>query len=687
MTLPPCPRGRNVLESVFEGGGFIMLTQRSNGNSSSRGSQSLNPGRSLPPLPFDERNTPEPISPRSRIHSELCRPSRSFRSDVKRGAEVQTAVARRSAAEAGYIAARIRQGSRTHEGMDSFILARPPGAIPLVCNSNSVSSSSASSSGIKGMDHKLRPKPPPPRKLPLAPRDETTLRTKPKVANRPGIARLVPVAIGDCRPQTANKSCDEQGSETPISKSCRPRPIEIESPSPCVVNDAPMHRDFTVPGMFSCLPEETVVSLTSYLGFNHLIGLVLSHNFFTEIVDDVGAWVIQDQLGLCLREIRCLPGLSSMSALRLTRFLLQQREAVKSAREQQLGAGLRHSVVFKGGKVYTFGAATFGQVGAGPGLRIIDVPKPIPVIEPVASVSCGGDHSLLVGVSGAVWAFGRNVDGQCGTGEIGGTVYHPKRATGITMPAVQASCGADHSLLLDIVGGVWACGRGVEGQLGRSIEHEAVPQRVKGLPSKGCVLVACGADHSLVLDAAGRVFAFGENSKGQLGLGNRRSTSIPTHMKLTGGVLAVQVACGGAHSLVLGESGRVFGFGGNEHGQLGLLDASDQISPTSIVLGVPRSITRVCCGFSHSMLVTASGQAWSLGGKFEDSKANDPIPPRRLGGEMRGAEVVAVAAGGEHSLCLAADAVYAFGSGQEGQLGLGPQCTQCPLPRRLDIAP
>lgn len=604
---------------------------------------------------------------------------------------MQTAVARRSAAEAGFMAARIRQGARTHEGVDSFILARPPGAIPLICDNTGAGGSSASRPGnmrYAGTDKTqlgtLRPKPPPSRRFPPAPRDQSLPR-KPVLANRPGIARFVPVETGDGRPQTASEVCDTNCTETPLSRSWRPGMFEAETLSPPLLDDGPVHGDSTAAGIFACLPQDTVVRLTSYLGLNELAGLLISHEFFSEIVDDVSAWVIQDHLGLCLRELRCLPGLSSVSVLRLTRFLVLQRESVICARRQQLGAGLRHSVLFKDGKVYSFGAAAFGQVGAGPGLRQLQVPVPMPTVESVASVSCGGDHSILVGVSGAVWSFGRNVDGQCGTGGLGGTVYHPKRVTSITM-AAQAACGADHSLILDVVGAVWACGRGTEGQLGRVVEHEPVPQRVRGLPSKGCVLAACGADHSLVVDGAGRIFGFGENSKGQLGLGNRRSTYIPTHVKMPHGVLAVQVACGGAHSLVLAESGCVYGFGGNEHWQLGLMDASDRISPTRITINGPRSINRICCGFSHSLLVTASGEAWNLGGKVADNKANSPIPPRRLGGDMRGAEVVQVAAGGEHSLCLAAGTVYASGIGQEGQLGLGSQCTQCSSPRRIELA-
>lgn len=60
----------------------------------------------------------------------------------------------------------------------------------------------------------------------------------------------------------------------------------------------------------------------------------------------------------------------------------------------------------------------------------------------------------------------------------------------------------------------------------------------------GAVQLACGADHSVYLDRLGRAYAFGENSRGQLGLGHCDPALGVCEMRLPG--LAVDVPCGGS---------------------------------------------------------------------------------------------------------------------------------------------
>jgi len=92
--------------------------------------------------------------------------------------------------------------------------------------------------------------------------------------------------------------------------------------------------------------------------------------------------------------------------------------------------------------------------------------------------------------------------------------------------------------------------------------------------------ISCGWYHSLVLDSEGRVFSFGDNEKGQLGLGDNENKNnpqvIPNVQNIT------QISCRGYHSLVLDSEGRVFSFGYNKNGQLGLGDNKDKNYPQMI---------------------------------------------------------------------------------------------------------
>jgi len=81
--------------------------------------------------------------------------------------------------------------------------------------------------------------------------------------------------------------------------------------------------------------------------------------------------------------------------------------------------------------------------------------------------------------------------------------------------------------------------------------------------------VDCGSDHSILVDNGGRVFAFGSNKHGQLGIGSFNDEFQPQvigrlHDRVT------QAACGTDHTLLLTGSGQVYSFGNNSHGQLGI---------------------------------------------------------------------------------------------------------------------
>ena len=71
-----------------------------------------------------------------------------------------------------------------------------------------------------------------------------------------------------------------------------------------------------------------------------------------------------------------------------------------------------------------------------------------------------------------------------------------------------------------------------------------------------CVCVCVCAD--------GRVFAWGSNTSGQLGVASREEfASTPVELKSLRGLPLSQVVCGGYHSFGLSVSGALYGWGKN----------------------------------------------------------------------------------------------------------------------------
>jgi len=82
-----------------------------------------------------------------------------------------------------------------------------------------------------------------------------------------------------------------------------------------------------------------------------------------------------------------------------------------------------------------------------------------------------------------------------------------------------------------------------------------------------------------MIDEEGNVWMFGENSQGQLGLGDTFGRDKPTKIE---NIKAISISCGYNHTGVIDEEGNVWMFGDNEDGKLGLGDELIRDKPEKI---------------------------------------------------------------------------------------------------------
>ena len=158
---------------------------------------------------------------------------------------------------------------------------------------------------------------------------------------------------------------------------------------------------------------------------------------------------------------------------------------------------------------------------------------------PIEQVRCGWDFTLAIGQEGHVYCWGSGSAGQCGTGEAKNELT-PRRVRGLdlpdsdnpTSPVRDAACGYSHSLLLLRDGTLYSWGYGESGQLGRDIALSSIPAKVPLEdvlePGDSLVSVAAGAFHSICGTARRRIYVWGMNSSGNLGLGDTVDRLSPT---------------------------------------------------------------------------------------------------------------------------------------------------------------
>jgi hypothetical protein len=172
----------------------------------------------------------------------------------------------------------------------------------------------------------------------------------------------------------------------------------------------------------------------------------------------------------------------------------------------------------------------------------------------------------------AIWTCGQNSYGELGHGDVN---LRRSFAKSVFFDDKSISCvgaGNEHSVFISSSGKTYVAGYNDNGQCGIGTTQQVrQPTVVAFLEDEDIsnVFVFNGCEHTLVVTTDGKMFSFGYNYRGQLGVGNTCSEPVPRPI---GGLMSRKVAlaaCSYHHSIVTCVDGSVFSFGRNDCGQLG----------------------------------------------------------------------------------------------------------------------
>ena len=281
-------------------------------------------------------------------------------------------------------------------------------------------------------------------------------------------------------------------------------------------------------------------------------------------------------------------------------------------------------------------------------------------------------HTIYVKDDGTVRAWGNNSNGQLGDGSTASKNTPVQVVSGLSgMAAV--STGSGHTVALKNDGTVWAWGNNSSGQLGDgSTTSKNTPVQVSGLSRM--TAVAAGSSHTAALKNDGTVWAWGNNSNGQLGDGSTTSKNTPVQVSGLSGTTAV--AAGSGHTVALKNDGTVWAWGNNSNGQLGDGSTTSSNIPVQVrgLSGISSgNVIALAVGYDHTVVLKNDGTAWAWGNNSTGQLGNGNITPSNIPVQVSGLSgVTAVAAGYSHSVALKSDGtVRTWGSNTKGQLGNG----------------
>ena len=185
---------------------------------------------------------------------------------------------------------------------------------------------------------------------------------------------------------------------------------------------------------------------------------------------------------------------------------------------------------------------------------------------------------------------------------------------------------------------------------------------------------ATGGNHSVILSKkSGIVFSFGQNDKGQLGLGTNKNFNVPQHVPSLLNI--VQISCGQSFAVCLDRSGKLWGFGANDSGQLGIGNNANQTVPQEVPTIPP--VSNVSCGYNHTLCITQKQELWSFGNNdYHQLCLIDKEVVPFLPNQSEYTDIVSISAGRDYSMFQKKNGeIYSCGTGSDGRLGIGSSST------------
>ncbi|KUI53484.1 Protein pim1 [Cytospora mali] len=400
--------------------------------------------------------------------------------------------------------------------------------------------------------------------------------------------------------------------------------------------------------------------------------------------------------------------------------------------------------------IFVFGEGESGELGLGN--KKFEGKKPVQVKRPrlhhllsaadvgVVQIACGGMHTVALTKDNKILTWGVNDQGALGrdTAWDGGVrdvdaedsddeleefenmnpvestpaeVNTKNIAPGIKFAKVVASDSASFALTEDGRVYGWGTFRSSDGILGFTKDILVQKEPFLLPESKKIVDIAAGSNHVMTLDNKGKVESWGAPEQNQLGRrvvqrDMKASALRPGGVAFRRGVKITKIACGSYHSFAIDNEGRLYSWGLNNFGELGIENGAGQdsavvLEPTLVDTLSDYKITQVSGGEHHSIACTEDGKlvAWGRIDGYQTGLTRDKFnehntifdehnKPRilKIPTVHEGLpHIVSVACGTDNSFAITEDGkAYSWGFSANYQTGQGETEDDVEVPTLID---
>jgi len=227
------------------------------------------------------------------------------------------------------------------------------------------------------------------------------------------------------------------------------------------------------------------------------------------------------------------------------------------------------------------------------------------------------------------------------------------------------------------LGRLFVFGKNSHGQLGLELNKEVIydqdnytcdPTLIKDYDN--VELVSCGVSHTGFI-ASGQIYTFGNGSFGKLGLGTSADQRIP-RLVYVDGLMFKEIQCGNEHTIALTTSGTVYCWGSGSFGRIGVGNFNTQLFPVKVCTGAKS----VYAGGASSAAILTNDTVMTWGynkygqlGVGHQNNSNVPIAIPHFSASNK---VISMSIGDRHmGAVVESGELYTWGCNEDYQLGEG----------------
>ena len=258
---------------------------------------------------------------------------------------------------------------------------------------------------------------------------------------------------------------------------------------------------------------------------------------------------------------------------------------------RSLSCGFFHTLALTEERnVYAWGSSKYGCLG-----KYLPENQPTPLLietdldnqkfTEIIQIAAGMYMSLALNDKGKVFSWGLGNNGRLGQGDEN-SIEKPKVIQYFVENDIkikQIACGDLHCAAISTIKELFTWGNGNYGKLGHcNFEHMLLPTKVGFFSMSKVENVVCGSFNTIAVTTDSKIFAWGKNSHGMLGIPHLQDQNIlipqeVLYQKDDPSLIVSEIALGSMHQLILCTNGQLYSCGNSVEGVLGVEGVIDKV--------------------------------------------------------------------------------------------------------------